>query len=176
MSLKRNLQVKDSEIEAFKNNIRCAKYSKLEFNYTNNLSQFIQTKKENENIRTNYEEIVEKYKEELDKNEKISTSLIKYKSNFEEMKNKLKISEDSNFELKSRNKYLEDKINTYDRSITNPPVNLSKNSVKQKENLIIKLKDLLKLNFEKYKSDRKRLESRIFYMDKDYKKLREMIE
>jgi len=97
--LKKVISSKEGEIESYKNNVRCAKYSKLEFNYSNNLNQLIQIKKENENLRNNYEEISSKYSEEVEGNQKLISSLTKYRSQYDEIKIKNKIWEDSNNEL-----------------------------------------------------------------------------
>jgi len=148
------LSAKDEEIENFKNNVRCAKYSKLEFNYSNNLNQLIQIKKENESLRGNYEEISSKYTEQVEENQKIISSLTKYRSQYDEIKIKNKILEDSNCELNSKTKYLEDKVVLLNKSIVHQPVQLARVSVREKNNTISRLKEEILEQKEKFKAER----------------------
>jgi predicted nuclease with TOPRIM domain len=173
---KKNLQEKDEEIEGYKNNLRCAKYSKLEYNYSNNLNQLIMIKKENESFKNNIEEITSKYAEVLDENQKLINSLTKYRSNFEEIKIKSKTFEEHNMELTSRNRYLEDKVNLLGKSLNNQPVQLQRVNVREKDNAITYLKNEIIEEKEKSKSDRQRLEKRIYYMTQDFNKIKEALE
>jgi len=174
--LKKVISAKDQEIENYKNNVRCAKYSKLEFNYSNNLNQLIQLKKENENLRQNFEDISSKYSQEMEENQKILTALNKYRSQFDETKIKNKILEDNNLELISKNKYLEDKVALLNKSLIHQPVQLNRISVRELNNTINKLKEEILDIREKAKSDRQRLERRIYYMSEDFKKVKEALE
>lgn len=176
LQLKKIISAKDEEIESFKNNIRCAKYSKLEYNYSNNLNQLIQLKKENENLRNSLEEISSKYSEGLDENQKLINSLTKYRNNYEEIKIKVKVLEENNTELVSKNKYLEDKVTLLNKSLIHQPVKLQKISVRHKDNTINNLKNELQENREKFKAERQRLEKRIYYMTQDFNKIKEALE
>lgn len=176
MQIRKLLNEKEEEIENYKNNSRCAKYSKLEFNYSNNLNQLIQLKKENENYKNNIEELSSKYAEILDDNQKLMTSLTKYRNNFEELKIKSKNFEDANIELTSRNKYLEEKVNLLNKNIHNQPIQLQRVNIRQKDNTINNLRNEINEEKEKYKSERQRLEKRIFYMSQDFNKIKEALE
>jgi len=174
--LKKNLSNKEDEIESYKNNIRCAKYSKLEYNYSNNLNQLIQIKKENENLRNNYHEVSCKFSEQAEEYQKILNSLSKYRSQYDEIKIKNKILEDSNNDIASKNKYLEEKVILLNKSLIHQPVQLTRVSVRELNNTINRLKDdILELR-EKNKSDRHRLEKRIYYMVEDFKKVKDALE
>jgi chromosome segregation ATPase len=174
--LKKNLTEKEEEIETYKNNLRCAKYSKLEFSYSNNLNQLILIKKDNENLKNNIEELSSKYSEILDENQKIINSLTKYRSNFDEIKIKSKNLEENNHQLISRNKYLEEKVNMLSKSLNNQPVQMQKLNLRQKENLINSLKNEINEEKEKSKLERQRLEKRISFMLQDYNKIKEALE
>jgi chromosome segregation ATPase len=174
--LKKIISGKDEEIESFKSNIRCAKYSKLEYNYSNNLNQLIQIKKENESLRINFEEISSKYTEVVEENQKLLNSLNKYRSQYEELKIKSKILEDSNNELVGRNKYLEDKVSLLNKSIIHQPVQLARVSVRQKDSTINNLKTEMQDLKDKFKQERQRLERRIYYISEDFKKMRDALE
>lgn len=174
--LKKVISEKEEDIENYKNNMRCAKYSKLEYNYSNNLNQLIQIKKENESYKSNIEEITSKYSEILDENQKLINSLTKYRSNFDEIKIKSKTLEENNLELTSRNKYLEDKVNLLTKSLNSQPVQLQKTNMRIKDNAIINLRNELLEEKEKHKSDRQRLEKRIYYMLQDFNKIKEALE
>ena len=136
----------------------------------------IQIKKENENLKNNIEEITSKYAEILDENQKLINSLTKYRSNFEEIKIKSKTFEENNMELVSRNRYLEDKVNLLGKSLNNQPVQLHRVNVREKDNAIVNLKNEIVEEKEKSKSDRQRLEKRIYYMTQDFNKIKEALE
>jgi predicted nuclease with TOPRIM domain len=174
--LKKVISSKDGEIESYKNNVRCAKYSKLEFNYSNNLNQLIQIKKENENLRNNYEEISSKCSEEVEGNQKLISSLTKYRSQYDEIKIKNKIWEDSNYELNAKAKYLEEKVALLNKSIMHQPIQLSRVSVREKNNTINRQKDEIQELKDKFKAERQRLEKRIFYMADDFRKVKDALE
>lgn len=174
--LKKVISSKDDEIESFKNNVRCAKYSKLEFNYSNNLNQLIQIKKENENLRNNYEEITSKYSEQEEENQKLINSLSKYRSQYDEIKIKNKILEDANNELNAKSKYLEDKVALLNKSIIHQPVQLARVSVREKNNTINRLRDEIQEIKDKFKAERHRLEKRIYYMAEDFRKVKDALE
>lgn len=174
--LKKVITAKDEEIESYKSNVRCAKYSKLEYNYSNNLNQLIQIKKENENLRSNYEEITSKCAEQIEENQKLINSLTKYRSQFDEIKIKNKILEDSNTELNAKNKHLEEKVALLNKSIIHQPVQLARVSVREKNNTINRLKEEIQELKEKFKAERHRLERRIFYMAEDFRKVKEALE
>jgi len=174
--LKKVMQSKDEEIENYKNNIRCAKYSKLEYNYSNNLNQLIQLKKENENLRHNYEEVSSKFSEQAEEYQKLFNSLNKYRSQYDEIKIKNKILEDNNNELASKNKYLEEKVALLNKSLIHQPVQLTRVSVRELNNTISRLKDEINELREKNKSDRQRLERRIYYMSEDFRKVKDALE
>lgn len=175
-NLKKTIVNKDEEIEGFKNNIRCAKYSKLEYNYSTNLSQLIQIKKDNEILRSNCEEISMKFSEEVEENQKLFLSLSKYKTQHEEFKLKLKLFEDSNNELAVKNKYLEEKVTLLNKSIIHQPVQLTRNTMKQKDYLINGLKSELDDLSEKYKNEKERLEKNIFNIEKEFRKIKDAFE
>lgn len=175
-NLKKTIVDKDQEIEGFKNNIRCAKYSKLEYNYSTNLSQLIQIKKDNEILRSNCEEISMKFSEEVEENQKLFLSLSKHKTQHEEFKLKLKLFEESNNELSVKNKYLEEKVTLLNKSIIHQPVQLTRNTMKQKDYLINGLKSELDDLSEKYKNERERLEKNTFYIEKEFRKIKEALE
>lgn len=174
-SLKNIIKQKDQEIENYKENLKCAKYSKLEFNYNKNLNSFIKTKKDYENVKKIQSDISDKLVKEKEENDKLYSSLNRYKIQYDEMKIKLKIVEDENKELLNRNKALEEKVN-FMKTFSNPPSHYSKVSLRQKENLIISLKSELQASVEKYKSERQRLERRVYYMDKDFRRIKEILE
>ncbi len=174
--LKKVISAKDEEIENFKSNVRCAKYSKLEFNYSNNLNQLIQIKKENEILRNNYEEISSKFTEQMEENQKFLNALNKYRTQYDEIKIKNKIFEDANNNLTARNKYLEEKIGFLSKSIQHQPVQLTKVSLREKNNLINKLKEEAQESMDKFSAERRRLEKRIFYMNEDFKKVKQGLE
>ena len=174
--LKKLLNGREEEIENYKSNLRCAKYSKLEFNYSNNLNQLIQIKKENENFKNNLVEISSKFSESVDENQKLINSLTKYRSNFEEIKIKSKVLEENNTDLTSRNRYLEDKVTLLNKSLVHQPIQLQKISVRQKDNTINNLKNEVMEGKEKYKAERQRLEKRIYYMTQDFNKIKEALE
>ncbi len=174
--LSKAITAKDQEIENYKNNIRCNKYSKLEYNYANNLNQLIQLKKENESFKLNFEEVSGKYSERMEENQKLLNSLNKYKIQFEETKIKNKILEDNNYEITTKNKYLEDKIVLLNKSLVQQPVKLTRVSVRELNNTINRLNEVISEIKEKSKVERQRLEKRIFYMSEDFKKIKEALE
>jgi len=176
IQLKKVIGAKDEEIENFKANVRCAKYSKLEFNYSNNLNQLIQLKKENETLKQNYEDISSKYSEQFEENQKILTSLNKYRSQYDEFKIKNKILEETNNDMASKNKYLEDKVVLLNKTITHQPVQLTRVSLREKNNMINRLKEDIQELKEKSKADRQRLEKRVYYLSEDFKKVKDALE
>lgn len=174
--LNKVIAAKDEEIEGYKSNIRCAKYSKLEFNYSNNLNQLIQIKKENETLRNNYEEISSKFTEQVEENQKFAHSLSKYRTQYDEIKIKNKILEDANNELSSKNKYLEEKIGTLNKMVQHQPVQLTRVSLREKNNMINRLQEEIHELKDKFRAERQRLEKRIFYISEDFKKVKEGLE
>jgi len=174
-SLKNLIKQKDEEIENYKSNLKCAKYSKLEFNYNKNLNSFIKTKKDYENVKKIQSDTSDKLLKEKEENDKLYSTLNRFKNQNDEMKMKLKFIEDENKELLIRNKTLEEKL-SFMKTFSNPPSHYSKISLRQKENLILSLKSELLETAEKYKTERQRLERRAFYLDKDFKRLKEILE
>ena len=174
--LKKLIAAKDDEIESFKSNVRCAKYSKLEFNYSNNLNQLIQIKKENDTLRNNYEEISFKSTEQLEENQKFLNSLNKYRTQYDEIKIKNKILEDANNHLNVKNRCYEEKIALLTKSIQHQPVQLTKVSLREKNNTIDRLTGEMQELKDKFRAERQRLEKRIFYISDDFKKVREGLE
>lgn len=173
--MKKVIAKKEEEIEGFKSNLRCAKYSKLEYNYANNLNQLIQIKKENETLRSNFEDITTKYTEEVEQNQRLINSLAKYRSQYDDLKIKAKMLEDSNNDLAFKNKLLEEKVNLLNKSILHQPVQLRRISVKQKDNTINSLKAELQEIKDKSKAERLRLERRVYFMTEDFKKAQEAL-
>lgn len=174
-SFKALIKQKDEEIENLKSNLKCAKYSKLEFNYNKNLNSFIKTKKDYENVKKINTDTTDRLIKEKEENDKLYSSLNRYKNQNDEMKIKVKIIEDENKELLMRNKALEEKLN-FMKTFSNPPSHYSKVSLRQKENMILSLKSELQVSNEKYKAERQRLERRVYFLDKDFKRLKEILE
>jgi hypothetical protein len=174
--MKNILQKKEEEIEEYKKNIKCAKYSKLEFNYNSNLVSYNKLKTENENIRKLCNEVTEKFIKEKEENEKISNLYIKLKGYSDESKQRLKNIEDENKELIAKCKIMEDR-NCIIISNLNPNVSqLNKISLKKHEKIIKGyIKEIENLS-ENFKKEKIRLEKRINYMDKDYKELKKCYE
>jgi len=175
-NLKSSLKKKEEEIENFKNNLKCAKYSKLEFNYNNNLNSFIKTKKNFENVKKINCDVNEKLLVTKEENDKLYLSLNRYKNQNEDIKIRLKYYEDENKELINKNKNLEDKVNFMKTLTTNAPSHYSKVSLRQKDNMIMTLRNEIQVSADKFKSEKQRLERRIYFMDKDFKKLKEILE
>jgi len=174
-SLRNLVKQKDEEIENFKTNLKSAKYSKLEFNYNKNLNSFIKTKKDYDSVKRIQSDISDKLVKEKEENDKLLSSLNRYKFQYDEMKVKIKIFEDENREMLTRNKALEEKLN-FMKTYSNPPSHYSKVSLRQKENLIISLRSEIQSAAEKYKAEKQRLERRVLYLDKDFKRLKEVLE
>jgi len=175
LNMKNLLKRKDEEIENYKSNLKCAKYSKLEFNYNNNLNSFIKTKKDYESVKKIYSDTSEKLIKEKEDNDKLYNALNKYKAQYDELKVKIKVVEEENRDLINKNKGLEEKIN-FLKTYSNPPSHFSKVSLRQKENLITTLKNDLQVSTDKFRSEKQRLEKRIYYLDKDFKRLKEILE
>ena len=129
----------------------------------------------NENIIKIHNEATEKLIKEKEDKEKAMLALTKYKTIYDDLKIKLKDLEEENSELTNKNKNLEEKINFFNKHpVSN--LHLSKVSLKHKENLISTLKNDIQTIVDKYKSEKARLEKRIFFMDKDYRKIKEVLE
>ena len=174
-TMKHIIKQKEDEIEVLKSNLKCAKYLKLEYHYKNNMTSYIKIKKDNENIIKIHNEATEKLIKEKEDKEKAMLALTKYKTIYDDLKIKLKDLEEENSELTNKNKNLEEKINFFNKHpVSN--LHLSKVSLKHKENLISTLKNDIQTIVDKYKSEKARLEKRIFFMDKDYRKIKEVLE
>lgn len=173
-SLKIVLKQKEEEIENYKSNLKCAKYSKLEYNYNKNLNSFIKTKKDFENIKNIQLDTTDKLLKEKEENDKLYSSLNRFKNQNDEMKIKIKFIEDENKELLIRNKALEEKLH-FMKTFSNPPSHYSKVSLRQKENLIMSLKNEIQDIIDKNKIERQRLERRIHFLDKDFRKMKEIL-
>lgn len=169
------MKKKDEEIESYKANIKCAKYSKLEYNYNNNLNNFVKTKKDVENMKKIISDTSDRFVREREENEKLFCSLGKYRAQIDDLKVKLKSLEEENKELISKNKSFEEKINFLSK-YSNATSFDFKASLKQKESMLSTLKSDFQTSTDKFKTEKLRLEKRIYFMDKDTKRMREIIE
>lgn len=175
-SMKNTMKKKDEEIEEYKKNIKCAKYSKLEFNYNTNLTSFAKTKKDNENVRKLCSELTEKYLKEKEENEKINLLFIKQKNHLDEIKQKLKSFEEENIKLNEKCKAMEERINFLNTYANAPTSHQTRMTIRKQEKMILNYREELDSLNENYKKEKQRLERRIYYMDKDYKELKKIYE
>ncbi len=135
----------------------------------------MKTKKDYESVKKICSDTSDKLIKEKEDNDKLYSALNKYKGQYDELKVKLKVIEEEKRDLITKNKSMEEKIN-FMKTFTNPPSNFSKVSLRQKENLITTLKNDLQVSTEKFKSEKQRLEKRIYFMDKDFKRIKEILE
>ena len=176
-SMKNSLKKKDEEIEEFKNSVKCAKYSKLEFNYNTNLTSFAKTKKDNDNVRKLCSELTEKYLREREESEKIGNLYFKQKTHLDDMKQKFKTLEEENQMLIDKCKSIEER-NTFLNNYSVPPASshATRMTTRKQDKLLENYKDELENLSENFKREKIKLEKRIFYMDKDYKELKKCYE
>jgi hypothetical protein len=110
LQLKQLLNSKEEEVEHLKVNAKCSKYSKLEYNHSVSEQELENVKKEYDKVRINYDITFEKLKSVTEERDYCKNMMGKFKAQYDEAKEKLKLLENENEILREVKRSNDEKI------------------------------------------------------------------
>lgn len=186
-AMKQILQLKEDEIERYKNSSKTHKFSKLNYNYTNNLSELNNVKKEYEILRNKFEEMNKKQLQTVEEREYCRNTMNKYKSQYDESKIKMRALEEDKVSLLETKKQNEDKISylikcNHQNKLNTTTNNITSGNGHNNMNLSYKIQDKeteihnMRNELEQIEKIKMKYEKRISELNKEKDRLKEELE
>lgn len=145
--LKQTTKIQEEEIENFKNNARVTRLVKLEHNFNNSSNELAILRAEYENIKIQYDETLEKYRDNIEEKNYYKLMMQKYKAQLEDAKSNMKNVKEENSKLKEARRIQDEKI-VYMSKITKPSNTTLLTKALEYDNLEKKMEEVLRQNRE----------------------------